>query len=130
MFSRVVAATRLDLGMAFAAVALVFVCGTLAGTVPAGTTVWVEGERFTWGRAVLTTLAGATNAGTIRLETTSSDGFDRGSYLVADATGLTNLPGAAIEANPGEIKKTALVLSSYVLRLAKIVPTTSEGQPP
>jgi peptide/nickel transport system permease protein len=31
VFSRVVAATRLDLGMAFAAVAIVFVCGTLAG---------------------------------------------------------------------------------------------------
>jgi peptide/nickel transport system permease protein len=32
VFSRVVAATRLDLGMAFAAVALVFAFGTLAGT--------------------------------------------------------------------------------------------------
>jgi len=32
VFSRVVAATRLDLGMAFAAVAIVFACGTLAGT--------------------------------------------------------------------------------------------------
>lgn len=32
VFSRVVAATRLDLGMAFASVALVFACGTLAGT--------------------------------------------------------------------------------------------------
>lgn len=32
VFSRVVAATRLDLGMAFAAVAIVFVFGTLAGT--------------------------------------------------------------------------------------------------
>jgi peptide/nickel transport system permease protein len=32
VFSRVVAATRLDLGMAFAAVALVFCFGTLAGT--------------------------------------------------------------------------------------------------
>jgi peptide/nickel transport system permease protein len=32
VFSRVVVATRLDLGMAFAAVALVFVCGTLSGT--------------------------------------------------------------------------------------------------
>jgi peptide/nickel transport system permease protein len=32
VFSRVVAATRLDLGMAFAAVALVFVFGTLSGT--------------------------------------------------------------------------------------------------
>jgi peptide/nickel transport system permease protein len=32
VFSRVVAATRLDLGMAFAAVAIVFAVGTLAGT--------------------------------------------------------------------------------------------------
>jgi peptide/nickel transport system permease protein len=32
VFSRVVAATRLDLGMAFASVAIVFVVGTLAGT--------------------------------------------------------------------------------------------------
>ncbi|MBY0333565.1 MAG: ABC transporter permease [Acetobacteraceae bacterium] len=31
VFSRVIAATRLDLGMAFAAVAIVFACGTLTG---------------------------------------------------------------------------------------------------
>ncbi|MBY0457516.1 MAG: hypothetical protein K2V38_09285, partial [Gemmataceae bacterium] len=45
----------------------------------AGYTLWVEGERFTWGRAVLTATANTTNFGTIRLQTTSSDGFDRSS---------------------------------------------------
>ncbi|MCU0987809.1 MAG: ABC transporter permease, partial [Acetobacteraceae bacterium] len=42
VFSRVVVATRLDLGMAFAAVALVFVTGTLAGVAAGFLGGWTD----------------------------------------------------------------------------------------
>jgi peptide/nickel transport system permease protein len=42
VFSRVVAATRLDLGMAFAAVGIVFVCGTLTGAAAGFFGGWVD----------------------------------------------------------------------------------------
>ncbi|MBY0456974.1 MAG: hypothetical protein K2V38_06535, partial [Gemmataceae bacterium] len=74
--------------------------GVLENNASPAVTVWVEGTT-TWGRAVLTTAANATNAGTIRLETTSSDGFDRGSYLSANAGGFVNLAGGTVVTNVG-----------------------------
>jgi len=44
-------------------------------------TLMIEGERFVYGRAELTPLAGAFNDGTILLTTTADDGLDRGARL-------------------------------------------------
>src|SRR5205823_7506059 len=75
--------------------------GVLTDNASPAVTVWVEGERFLWGLGRLTTAVGATNAGTVRLETSSDDAADRGSYLVADPGGFVNLPTGVIEANLG-----------------------------
>src|SRR5207248_2746476 len=60
-------------------------------------TIWVQGNGF-FGTAVLTTAPGASNKGTIRLE--SADG-GYASYLVCDAAGFTNASTGVIKAGTG-----------------------------
>src|SRR5438067_9388833 len=52
------------------------------------------------GAARLTVTGDVSNFGTIRLESTSDDGADRGSYLTVGGT-LTNAAGGVVEANVG-----------------------------
>ena len=64
-----------------------------------GMTLWVEGTN-PYGAARLHTAANVSNRGTIRLETTSNDVNDRGSYLVP-GTSFVNAAGGVIDARVG-----------------------------
>lgn len=66
-----------------------------------GTTLWVEG-RVDYDLARLTVLGHAANHGTIHLETTENDGWDRGSYLVATDGVFRNAEEGRIEVVAGQ----------------------------
>ncbi|RPI83952.1 MAG: hypothetical protein EHM42_07930, partial [Planctomycetaceae bacterium] len=73
----------------------------LISDVPSTVTLWVEGT-MTYGYAQLTVAQDLTNHGTIHLETTSNDAYDRATYL-ATASGrtLTNASDGVIESALG-----------------------------
>jgi hypothetical protein len=73
---------------------------TLLGDNLAGTTLWVQGRSF-YGDAILRLAAGASNAGTILLET-SSGGYDSNLVIPSIPSGtFTNAPDGVIQVNQG-----------------------------
>lgn len=71
----------------------------LLGNLSPAVTLWVEG-RVDYGLARLTATNEVTNLGTIHLETTQNDSWDRSSYL-ACGPGIINGPSGRIEAMAG-----------------------------
>jgi hypothetical protein len=79
--------------------------GMLENNLSQQVTVWIEGSVY-YGQARLTAVGDATNAGTIRLESTTNDGHDnesRASLLnVADGATLTNAASGTIDVRAGQ----------------------------
>ena len=72
---------------------------TLTGNISAGQTVWVQGHGSFGGNATLTVSGGASNAGTINLQS-GYQGYDSDLVISGDGT-FTNAASGIIEANAG-----------------------------
>ncbi|MFN0052372.1 MAG: hypothetical protein ACKV0T_09275, partial [Planctomycetales bacterium] len=90
----------------------------LVSDLPSSVELWVEGTNA-YGRAVLTVDADVVSHGRIRLETTSNDSSDRGSYLtIASGKSLTNASDGTIESKPGQ--GDGRVVSGYLINQGTI----------
>lgn len=94
--------STLNLGAAAAPGATILLNGlcSFSGVIPAGQLVWIEG-RVDTGLAQFQATNSFTNHGTLRLETTQNDAWDRGCYLVIQKGALRNSATGRIEANTG-----------------------------
>lgn len=79
---------------------LVGAANSLVRNLSVTATLWVEGNT-TWGPANLIGDSGAENRGTIRLESSSNDAWDRGSRLDCGEDGIVNSAGGVIRSVRG-----------------------------